>query len=220
MADVTLFLFDMAGTTVRDDGQVLETFLAVAHEAGLHPDREVLRSRMGWYKREVFAGLLEEAGRTDVGADDLVARFNAHLAAAYRAAPPEPLPGAEPSMAALRAAGIRYGFTTGFTAETARLLVELLGWQPDVVVASDEVAHGRPAPDLILEAMARTGVTDPARVGVCGDTPSDLEAGTRAGCGYVIGVGHGTHALEELAAAPHTALLADLTTLPEVLGLA
>jgi beta-phosphoglucomutase-like phosphatase (HAD superfamily) len=79
-----------------------------------------------------------------------------------------------------------------------------------VVVASDEVAHGRPAPDLIYEAMRRAGADDPGRVGVCGDTPSDLEAGHAAGCSMIVGVGHGTHTLEELAAHKHTHLFEDL----------
>ena len=54
---------------------------------------------------------------------------------------------------------------------------------------------------------------------MAGDTPSDLGAGTAAGCGFVVGVGHGTHSLDELAAHPHTHLLPDLDGLTGVLGL-
>jgi beta-phosphoglucomutase-like phosphatase (HAD superfamily) len=85
------------------------------------------------------------------------------------------------------------------------------------VVASDEVINGRPAPDLIYEGMRRLDISDPSHVGVAGDSPSDLEAGTAAGCRIVVGVGHGTHTLAQLAEAPHTALLPDLTGLMDVI---
>ena len=47
-----------------------------------------------------------------------------------------------------------------------------------------------------------------------GDTPSDLQEGTAAGCGLVIGVANGTHTREQLAAHPHTHLIASLQELP------
>jgi phosphoglycolate phosphatase-like HAD superfamily hydrolase len=65
--------------------------------------------------------------------------------------------------------------------------------------------------------MRLCGVTDATRVGVAGDTPADLQAGTNAGCRIVLGVGHGTHTLSELTAAPHTHLLPTLAGLPELI---
>ena len=75
------------------------------------------------------------------------------------------------------------------------------------------MGRGRPAPDLILGAMARLGVEDPGAVVVVGDTVSDLEAGTAAGAGAVVGVLSGAHDEATLAAAPHTAILPDITGL-------
>ena len=46
-----------------------------------------------------------------------------------------------------------------------------------------------------------------------GDTVSDLEAGTAAGARAVIGVLSGAHDEATLAAAPHTAILPDVTGL-------
>ncbi len=71
------------------------------------------------------------------------------------------------------------------------VLLGRLGWDGCVIdasVTSDEVPQGRPHPDLILEAMKRTGVEDVASVMKVGDTPSDLLEGTAAGCGMVVGV--------------------------------
>ena len=61
--------------------------------------------------------------------------------------------------------------------------------------------------------MDRLGVEDPGAVAVVGDTVSDLEAGSRAGAGAVIGVLSGAHDESALAAAPHTAIIVDITEL-------
>jgi phosphoglycolate phosphatase-like HAD superfamily hydrolase len=61
--------------------------------------------------------------------------------------------------------------------------------------------------------MARLGVDDPRAVVVVGDTVSDLEAGTAARAGAVVGVLTGAHDEAALEAAPHTAILPDITGL-------
>jgi phosphoglycolate phosphatase-like HAD superfamily hydrolase len=65
--------------------------------------------------------------------------------------------------------------------------------------------------------MRRLGVEDPGAVVVVGDTVSDLEAGTAAGAGAVVGVLSGAHDEAMLGAAPHTAILDDVTGLVELL---
>lgn len=213
-----LFAFDMAGTTVQDQGVVLQTFQAVADEVGLAVDAAWLQSRMGWDKQTVFRELLARAGRDSVSAGALAARFQVVLAARFDAEPPRPIAGALETLEALEASGVRVAFTTGFARATADLLLQRLGWTRFESVASDEVDRGRPAPDLIFEAMRRTGVTDPAHVGAAGDTPSDLAAATTAGCQLVVGVGTGSYSLEDLADHPHTHLLPDLRTLPQIVS--
>jgi len=98
-------------------------------------------------------------------------------------------------------------------------VLDALGWRGDVDLALSPVdaGRGRPAPDMVLAAMARLGVEDPGSVVVVGDTVSDLESGTAAGAGAVIGVLSGAHDVATLAASPHTALIADITALPAAL---
>jgi HAD superfamily hydrolase (TIGR01509 family) len=50
----------------------------------------------------------------------------------------------------------------------------------DVTVAGDEVAHGKPAPDMFLLAAERMGV-DPASCVVIEDSPPGVQAGLAAG---------------------------------------
>lgn len=214
---VELFIFDIAGTTVRDDGFVHRAFMATASEIGITPTDAWVRSRMGVHKLQVLEELLRMNERDTSAAPVLARRFEEHIAAELSRRPAEPLPGALECLSALRSAGVRVAFNTGFSAPTTRLVLGSVGWGELPWVSSDMVARGRPAPDMINEAMRRAGVTDPLRVGVAGDTPSDLQAGTAAGCALVIGVGHGTHSLDDLSRHPHTHLLPDLS---DVEGLA
>lgn len=213
---IRLFVFDIAGTTVRDDRFVARAFRAAADSLSLRPDDEWVRARMGVDKREVFREMLRLGGSDDSLAPALIAKFEEVIEAELDRSPPEPLPGAAEAIAALSSQGVRIAFTTGFSTRTANSVIRRTPWERFPVVASDAVARGRPAPDLIEEAMRRSGITDARQVAVAGDTPSDLQAGRAAGCGLIIGVGHGSHTLDELRPHPHTHLMQDLSGLMEV----
>lgn len=217
---IELFLFDLAGTTVVDDRRVLAAFEAAARAFDLPCDAERLQAYMGWHKQRVFETLLQAAGRPITPARAMAARFEQEFAASVAARPLQATQGAREAIGGLIAAGVRVGFTTGFARATANLVLDSMGWGEQLSVASDEVPHGRPAPDLIVTAMRQAGVRDAARVGIAGDTPADLEAGANAGCRLRVGVGHGTHSLQQLAQAPHTHLLPTLQGLLEIVGVA
>ena len=216
-----LVRFDMAGTTVRDDGAVETAFEAALASVGVEPGggafaraQEVVRTTMGWSKADVFARLLdpESAGRAT---EAFAAAYEAFVAAGQVAE----IPGAGAVIRGLRAQGVLVCLTTGFAPSTRDALIGALGWSAeiDLALSPADVGRGRPAPDMVLGAMARLGVPDPAGVAVVGDTVSDLEAGTAAGAAAVIGVLSGAHDAVTLAAAPHTALVADVTAVPGVL---
>ncbi len=217
----SLACLDMAGTTVRDDGAVEAAFAAALAAVGIEEGstrqaeaQVVVRETMGWSKADVFARLLEPAA---------AATATAAFAQAYEAQVAEggalEVPRALDVLRALRRRGVAVCLTTGFAPSTREALLDALGWQGEVDLALSpaDVGRGRPAPDLILGAMARLGVVDPAAVVVVGDTASDLEAGARADAGAVIGVLSGAHDEATLSAAPHTAIIADVTELIPVL---
>jgi len=213
---VDLFVFDLAGTIVVDDDQVLCAFMATADVHDLEVDTARLRARMGWHKETVFATMLREQGRTADLAPTLARRFEREYAEILRRAPLRATTGALPTLKALADAGVKIAFNTGFSRSTADLVLVGIGLGHLPSVASDEVAAGRPAPDLIHRAMDLCAVADPLRVGVAGDTPADLAAATAARARFVIGVGCGTHRLTDLQAHPHTHLLPDLSTLASI----
>ncbi len=71
---------------------------------------------------------------------------------------------------------------------------------------ADDVAAGKPAPDMCLKACAETGI-EPAETLVIGDTTYDIEMALSAGA-QAIGVGWGYHATGELRAAGAGAIVA------------
>jgi phosphonatase-like hydrolase len=212
-----LAVLDMAGTTVRDDGAVDEAFARALSSVGIEVDdprfasaQTYVRDTMGQSKADVFAALLEpaEAGR----ATDEFARAYERIVAEGRVA--------TDVFAALRAGGVQVCLTTGFAPSTRDALLAALGWEAliDLALSPADCGRGRPAPDMILGAMERLGVSDPGAVAVVGDTTSDLEAGTNAGARAVIGVLSGAHNEKTLSAAPHTDLIDDVTQLIGVLS--
>ena len=216
-----LVCLDMAGTTVRDDGAVEAAFTTALGAIGIADGtprydeaQRFVRDTMGWSKADVFAELLDP---------DEAATATAAFAAAYEAivaaGEVDEMPGALEVMRSLRCRGVRVCLTTGFAPSTRDALLDALGWrgEVDLALSPADVGRGRPAPDMILGAMDRLGVDDPGVVAVVGDTVSDLEAGSRAGAGAVIGVLSGAHDEATLAAAPHTAILTDVTGLLAVL---
>ncbi len=62
--------------------------------------------------------------------------------------------------------------------------------------------------------MEELGVSDAGLVAKVGDTPSDLQEGIAAGCGWVIGVLNGSHSREELEVYVHTHLVDSICDVP------
>ncbi len=148
-------------------------------------------------------------------------RFVAFMIQFYETTPDlAPKPGAVETFAALRAAGIRVALDTGFSRPIVDTILHRLGWTVpetlDCTVASDEVAQGRPYPDMIWRAMQLTGISDPQQVAKVGDTASDVQQGLAAHCRYVIGVTTGVFSEADLRAEQPTHVIAEL---PELLPL-
>lgn len=215
-----LVLFDIAGTLIADTGLTLGAYRTVLEEEGMPFDARWLKEHIGCRKSTVFAAALRRDGRDPDVAEQLADRFAACINTSIQGDPPPVLPGVHETFAILHARGSLVGLVTGFHASTARCLQEASGWNPDVLVGSDEVVAGRPAPDLVVEAMRRSGVEDAAVVASVGDTPRDLDMAATAGCGWNIGVTTGSYTGAELRERPHTAILTSMDELPGELGVA
>lgn len=221
---IELVVFDMAGTTVHDGDAVGSCLRAALAGAGVAADVAAVNAVMGLHKPEAIRILLTGAGRrgTDEEVrtvhDDFVQRMRLYYATdpAVRE-----IPGAATAFAALRRAGIKVALSTGFSRAVADAALARLGWRTPAVIdadiASDEVAHGRPHPDMIRSLMERLRIRDPRRVAKVGDTVVDLEEGAQAGCELVIGVTTGTGTRAQLEACPHTHIMASVAEVPGII---
>src|SRR5262249_39173850 len=92
------------------------------------------------------------------------------------------LPGVREWLARLRAAGWRQAVASSGPRLNSEAIIDALALPApfDAVVSAEEVAHGKPDPDVFLAAAERLAVA-PARCVVVEDAPSGVEAGRRAG---------------------------------------
>jgi len=224
MTRITTACLDLAGTTVADDGVVLEAFGAAVAPLGMTPGSqayasamEIMHQTMGQSKIEVFRRILGD----DSAARQANRLFEEHYAGSVRQGAAVPLPGAAETILALRAAGIRVCLVTGFAPATRDLLIDALGWRPliDLALSPADAGRGRPWPDLPLTALLRLGGGAVSELLVVGDTASDVESGLRAGAGIVAGVLTGAGSRQELADAGAPYMLDAITGLPALLGL-
>lgn len=217
---IDLVVFDMAGTTVYDGDAVHNCLMTAVAHAGVPATRDQVNALMGMPK-PLAIGHLVSSFRGTPPADDEVAAiyadFEQLMLDYYRHSPhARETDGASDVFRALRARGVKIALDTGFSRVIADAVLDRLGWGGtlvDATVASDEVAQGRPHPDMIWRAMELTGVSDAARVAKVGDTSADLHQGDAASCGLVVGVTTGSHTEDELARHPHTHLIDSLVEL-------
>ena len=161
ISDLDGVLIDSSAPTVRSwaawgDRHGLD---GAAIQAGNHgrPARAVIAEHVHPTQVEEEAALLSHAETTDT--DGVVA-----------------MPGAGDVLALPRVA-----IATSCTAPLARARLAAAGLpEPDVLVTSDQVENGKPAPDPYLLAAERLGV-DPASCVVFEDAPSGIASGRAAG---------------------------------------
>jgi len=222
MTRITVACLDMAGTTVRDDGTVMEAFTTAITEQNMSADAydramTAVRSSMGQSKIEVFRRIL---------GDEAIARkandaFEDHYAAAVRNGAVAPVPGAEDTLMRLRDAGIRVCLATGFSPSTRDAIIDELAWGGliDLALSPADAGRGRPWPDLPLTALLKLRGGAVSELAVAGDTTSDIESGLRAGAAVVAGVLTGADSRADLERAGAPLILDTIAgILPHVTG--
>lgn len=189
MNDVELICFDMAGTTVLDNGLVLEAFRRTIE--GLDVDVDEADSAeayvietMGQSKIEVFTALFGERATFANEA------FERHFVESAQELGVGEIPGARSTVETLRDVGLQVALTTGFSPSTREALIDVLGWGDlfELRVSPADAGRGRPAPDMLWMCALKTQITAASSLMVVGDTASDMIAGLRAGAGYCVGV--------------------------------
>ena len=217
-----LVAFDVAGTTLNDDGVVIHAF-KVAFETtqpAFWPTKgqewtQFALDTMGQSKIAVFTELLGDV--------ELAHRANVAFEEAYVTHIIEvgisPIPGTNETFAFLKNAGIKIALTTGFSRSTLDFLIDHVGWRDviDITVTPEEAGRGRPHPDMLNFAVTQLGIGDTREIIVIGDTASDIQAGLAFGANRVIGVLSGAHTREVLEFAGATSVINSVANLPSLI---
>lgn len=224
MEHFELAIFDVAGTTAKDDGLVVKAFETAARSMGVEegsPEMEGMISyvveTMGQRKMDVFLHLFRgDQEKASVAHDRFIESysqliFDGHL---------EEFEGVSELFVNLSDRGIGVAITSGFPREILDNIVEALDWEDiiDLSVAADEVAAGRPAPDMIFKSIAIYNEVfgtklAPEQIAVIGDTQSDMQSGVAAGAKFIVGVATGAHSPNLLFEAGATHVLESATEL-------
>ncbi len=223
ISKIELVVFDIAGTTVADGGEIATAFQQAMKHYSYDIPVEKINPLMGYKKPEAIKKMLEEfesdnSKITDEYIDEIHNKFLKEMMTFYATTPEiKPLPNALKVFGILKERGIKIGMDTGFSKQITDIIMDRLGWLKDdivqAVISSSEVQAGRPQPYMIREIMKCTGVTDQGKIIKVGDTEVDIMEGKNAGCLYSIGITTGAFTREELAMYEPSFIISDLAEL-------
>lgn len=202
-----LVVFDIAGTTVADRGNINEAFRNAFLSIGIIVDAADVDAVMGYRKMEAIKIIINQYA-PDFSEDERIIKdihdvFENNMIEFYEEDKKlEPLPFALSVFQSLQERNIKVALNTGFTRAITDTILKRLGWidNPliDAVVCSDEVPEGRPYPFMIQHIMQQLLIENVEDVIKVGDTEVDIKEGRNAGCGLVIAVTTGAYLREQL----------------------
>lgn len=223
MSSIQLAVFDIAGTTVQDNGEITVAFQASLRKYGYDIAAEEINPLMGYKKPEAIQLILEkhepESSKiTSSYIEEIHNRFVAMMLRYYVTSEHlRPLPHAEEVFAYLKQKDVRIGLDTGFSKNITDVIMERLGWLRnhlvDYVVSSNEVKAGRPQPYMIQKLMELSGVRNADKVIKTGDTEVDINEGKNAGCLYSIAITTGAFTRQQLEPYQPSFIIDDLREL-------
>jgi phosphonatase-like hydrolase len=223
---IGLVVFDIAGTTVVDRGNINEAFRYAFSNAGYKVAPEDVDTVMGYRKIDAIKIILDQYGISPDIATNLSEiihnDFTANMVRFYLEDQDlQALPFAEEVFEQLQNRDIKVALNTGFTRVITNAILDRLGWRRseliNVVVCSDEVPEGRPHPYMIKDIMEQLNMDDSQKVAKIGDTKVDIEEGRNANCGLVVAVTTGAYTREELMKYQPDHIIDSLQQLPALI---
>jgi HAD superfamily hydrolase (TIGR01509 family) len=181
--------FDLDGLMFNTEELYQEVGGAILARRGKEFTAELMDKMMG-RKSNVALALMIEHHQLDATPEQLAAEtaeiFGGILPGRLR-----PMPGLLDLLAALEATGIPKGIATSSGRAFVERVLSVFNLRPrfDFVLASEDIVHGKPEPDVYLLAAKRHGV-DPAAMMVLEDSQIGCQAAVAAGA-YTVAVPHG-----------------------------
>lgn len=225
---IKLIVFDIAGTTVKDNYEVSRTFQTALRNHDCEIALDHIHLLMGYEKKLAIRKLLTVAGTNEeditpafvdsIHKDFVEGMINYYTTGSDVAA----LPQVEETFIQLHERDIQVAINTGFSKDIAESVVNRLQWKEkgfiDHLIGSDEVEFGRPYPFMIEKLMKQAGISDPQEVAKVGDTEVDVREGQNAGCKFVIGITSGIFTREELEPYGPTHIIDNIKELLEIIN--
>ena len=195
MSNIKLVMLDFDGTIADSFSSVIYCAEKMCIEAGYSFDRTIIEQHMGSTTEECITLL---TGSND---PELIDRLNNSYNIIYEREGYDMIKlfdGVLETVKRLHDQGVKFAITSNNIVPVISYVVERLGLMPylDEIIGVDCVANGKPAPDIAIEALRRTGVAPEEAVAV-GDSYFDICMGRDAGC-HSCGVTYGADSAETL----------------------
>lgn len=173
-------LWDVDGVLIDSGEQHRRAWEQLAREENLPYSDAAFWATFGMRNTDIFPRMFGISGppeRIIVLGDRKEAIYRALLAADAVA-----LPGAKELLTALHAVGYQQALGSSAPPANLEAIIRLLDIASllDAVVSGEQVAHGKPAPDIFLAGAERLGVS-PARCLVIEDAPAGVAAAHAGG---------------------------------------
>ena len=177
---IDAILFDFDGLMVDSEPHSIASWRAVLRERGAEIDAATLDQLLGLRLDETSRLLVERFSLTASPAELGKAKTDyqiAHLAGNVRA-----MPGLKSLLDAIDRRGLRKAIASSGKRRYLEAALQAVGLAGrfSVIVSGDDVARGKPAPDVFLEGARRLGCS-PAACLVLEDAPNGLQAAKAAG---------------------------------------
>ncbi len=238
MSKIKMVMFDLAGTTIRDDNGVRDCLYQAATEFQLPTTPDEIQLHMGTNKIHLYQYLIAKANGAKLDfrdfektqspatrefATQVFHRYEEIMLAYYRREVTE-IPGAADTFRWCHEHGIKVATGTGFHRQITEAIMAGLGWLRDGLVdLSVDVEHtpnhrGRPAPFMIFHAMSKLDIQSVNEVVKVGDTPADMLEGANAGCRGIVGVLSGPLPVTAWGCYRHTHVISSVKELPQLVA--
>ena len=173
-------IWDVDGVLIDSGEQHRRAWEQLAREEGLPYSDAAFWATFGMRNADIFPRMFGVSGPPE-----RIVALGGRKEAIYRALLAEdaaPLPGAKELLAALHAAGYRQALGSSAPPANLEAIISLLGLASflDAIVSGEQVAHGKPAPDIFLAAAERLGIP-PAHCLVIEDAPAGVAAAHAGG---------------------------------------
>jgi len=130
---------------------------------------------------DAWVGALYDKLDGKLSREQVLDEITGRMAGYYEGGEVPILPGADEALAAC-SDGYRVGLASGSPMRLIEACLKGAGWSDffDALISSDELEHGKPAPDIYLELMRRMDL-DPVTTAVVEDSGAGIKSGKAAG---------------------------------------